>query len=160
PRFELGYRFPQGCGELLVSYRFLSTEGSDTLSSFDLDGSEGLLRSRLSLDVVDIDYASREYCLDSHWGMKWRVGVRIADVVFASRADGLFIEQRTSNDFVGAGPHVGLDLWRSLPVPGLALFGKVEGAFPVGEITQGFEEKFILDDDSLTGGATRVRQTQ
>jgi hypothetical protein len=160
PRFELGYRFPEGVGELLVSYRFLATEGSDTLSAFDLDGSEGFLKSRLNLDVVDIDYASCECSLYAHWTMKWRVGVRIADVFFSSRADGLFIEQRTSNNFVGAGPHVGLDLWRSLSIPGLALFGRIEGAGVIGEIHQSFEEKFFLDDGRLVGGATTAHDTQ
>jgi hypothetical protein len=92
--------------------------------------------------------------------MKWKVGVRIADVFFDSLAEGLFIEQRTTNTFVGAGPHVALDFWRSLPVPGLALYGKIEGAAAIGEIHQSFEEKFILEDGTLVGSAATAHRAE
>jgi hypothetical protein len=157
PRFELGYRFPEGFGELLLAYRFLVSEGHDTIPNFDF-GDQGFLRSRLDLHVVDLDYGSREYSLDPHWDMKWRAGVRLANVFFDSLAEGFFRAEGTSNHFIGAGPHVGLDLYRSLAIDGLGLFIQLEGASVMGQISQGFER--IIGDDFVLGGATRVHHTQ
>jgi Legionella pneumophila major outer membrane protein precursor len=160
PRFEFGYRCAEGLGEILFSFRFLDSEGNDTISNFDLDGSDGFLKSRLSLDVLDIDYGSREYSLAPCWDMKWKVGIRLADVFFDSRADGYFLEQRTRNLFYGAGPHVGVDLWRSFSVPGLGLFCRVEAASLFGQVRQRFEESVLFDDGTLLGAETSVRHTQ
>jgi hypothetical protein len=160
PRFELGYRLAQGYGEFLLSYRFLVSEGNATLFGFDLDGSDGDLRSRLNVNVVDLDYSSREYSLWPHWDMKWKVGARLATIFFDNRATGLFLEQRTSNNFVGAGPHVGLDLTRTFDNPRLGLFARIEGASLLGEISQSFEESVLSQDNTLAGGATLVHHSQ
>src|SRR5262249_49622417 len=93
PRFELGYRCCEGGGEFLASYRLLDTEGTRTLFGWDLDGSDAVLKSRLNMNVLDLDYGSREYCLDPHWDLKWRLGARVADVFFDSRAEAFFLEQ-------------------------------------------------------------------
>ena len=129
------------------------------MPGFDLDGSDGFLKSRLELNVIDFDYASREYSLD-RWDMKWKVGVRLADVFFDSRAEGVFIEERTSNNFFGAGPHVGLDLWRPLNSPGLAFFTRIEGASVVGRIRQEFEAAGTASDGSILSGSTTIHHTQ
>jgi hypothetical protein len=160
PRFELGYRFAEGCGEIVLSYRFLVTEGETTLVGIDLDGGDVLLKSRLNMNVVDLDYASREFSLWPRWDMKWRAGVRFATVFFDSGIFGQFIEERTSNNFYGAGPHLGLDLWRAFDVPGWGLFARIEGASVVGQLHQAFEEIFVNQDGSLIGGATLVHHTQ
>lgn len=160
PRVEVGYRFPAGFGELMISYRSLVSEGCVTVPEFDLDGSDGDLKSRLNVNVVDIDYGSREYSIDAHWDLKWRVGARIATAYFDSRAFGVFIEQHESNNFVGGGPHVGLDLWRSLDWPGLGLYARIEGASVVGRISQSFGESAVLEDGTLVGGATLIHHTQ
>ncbi|HLJ94605.1 MAG TPA: Lpg1974 family pore-forming outer membrane protein [Gemmataceae bacterium] len=158
PRFELGYRFPEGFGELLLSYRFLVTEGRDVIPYFDF-GDDGFLKSRLDMHAIDLDYGSREFSLDPHWDMKWRAGVRLANVYFDSLAVGFFREESTTNHFIGAGPHVGLDLWRTLDIPGLGLFLRLEGASVIGQISQGFE-RIVADDTSVAGGATLVHHTQ
>jgi hypothetical protein len=157
PRFQLGYRFPEGCGEFLFSYRFLGSDGRTTIPEFDF-GDDGLLRSHLDMDVFDFDYGSREYSLDPHWDMKWRAGVRLANIFFDSLAEGFFREERTSNHFVGGGPHLGLDLWRKLDIEGLDLYIRLEAASVVGQISQGFER--IIATDPLAGGATLVHHTQ
>ncbi|HXG10234.1 MAG TPA: Lpg1974 family pore-forming outer membrane protein, partial [Gemmataceae bacterium] len=170
PRFEVGYRLPDELGELLVSYRFLVTEGCVRGSSADdLFFSRGSLKSRLDLQVIDLDYAHREYALGPSWDMKWKFGVRLANLFFDSRtavrftdlevADDFTAGARTSNYFFGAGPHVGLDLWRRFGGTGLALFGRLEGALVVGRIHQAFEEVFRFDDLAL-GGATSLDQAQ
>src|SRR5262249_18816926 len=154
PRFEFGYRFDQGFGELLFSYRFLASDGRGTIPDFDAVG-DGFARSRLSLNVFDFDYANHEPALGPKWDMLWRVGVRLADVFFDDRALGGFVEQRTTNQFIGAGPHAGLDLWYHFNVPGLALFTRVEGALVIGQVSQAFEETFFFDDGSALGAASR-----
>jgi hypothetical protein len=134
------------------------SEGRAVLPNFDL-GDDGFLKSRLDLHSVDFDYGSREFSLDPHWDMKWRAGVRLANVFFDSLAEGFFREERTSNHFIGAGPHVGLDLWRSLDIEGMGLFVRVEGASVVGQVSQSFE-RLIGDDTFVVGGATLVHHTQ
>src|SRR5262249_43088268 len=71
PRFEVGSRLGAGFGELLVSYRFLTTEGTTILEDFDAFGA-GFLRSRLDLHVIDLDYTSSECSLMPHWDMRWK----------------------------------------------------------------------------------------
>lgn len=170
PRFELGYRLPDELGELLVSYRFLVTEGcARGFRDFVGLHARATLHSRLDLNVIDLDYAHREPSLGPDWDMKWKIGVRLANVFFDSRSQvrysspaipDEFIEgARTSNYFFGAGPHVGLDLSRRLGATGLALYGRAEAALVVGRINQSFENTFAFDGFAL-GGAVSAHQTQ
>jgi hypothetical protein len=153
PRFELGYRLPSGFGEFSVAYRFFTTEGSEL--SIGPDGIASL-KSRLDVNVGDLDYASRELSLLPHWGMKWRCGLRAVGTFFDSRCDEPFseaaagtgvFERRTSNNFWGFGPHMGLELARRFEGSGLALVGWVDGATILGRIRQNFFE------ESTTPGA-------
>jgi hypothetical protein len=161
PRFELGYRLSEGFGEFVLGYRSLVTEGRAVIPAFDGFG-DGFLNSRLNLNAVDLTYASREYSLQPDLGMKWRVGVRLGNVYFDSRAVGLFAEERTSNWFLGAGPVAGLDLEkRFCNVPGLRLFTRLEGATLLGRVQQSFEE--VVDTTGfgdLLGGATTNHGSQ
>jgi hypothetical protein len=161
-RFEFGYRLAQGSGELLLSYRFLTTSGSDTIAAFDAAGNPGALHSRLNLNVIDLDYGSRETPgnLGPNLDWKWKVGVRLASVFFDSRAESAALEKRTSNDYFGAGPHAGLDLWHYFEGTGLALFGRIETAFLIGRVHQSYEEVFTAADGTQTGGTTRLRHAQ
>src|SRR5262245_1471256 len=88
PRFELGYRFCDGWGEIAFSYRYLGSQGRADLPNFDFfaENPDGLLKTHLSVNVFDIDYGTREFSLGSHWDLKARLGVRIADVLFHSDA--------------------------------------------------------------------------
>ena len=154
-----------------MSYRFLVSDGLERGQS-DADGLliHGRLRSRLDMNVIDLDYAHREYALGPAWDMKWRVGVRLANVFFDSRSAvhfsvpaagfSMFEDQRTSNSFFGAGPHVGLDLSRRLGTSGLAVFTRTEGALVVGRINQAFEDVFFFDDGFALGGAHSQHGTQ
>jgi hypothetical protein len=152
PRFELGYRFADDCGEVLFSYRNLSTDGRAIVPDYDAPGDDGFLRSRLSLNVFDFDYGGPAISLGRHWDLKWRAGVRLADVYFDTHVFGQFADQGTRNRFTGAGPHAGLDLWYHSDLPGLGVFARVEGALPIGHVGQRFEESFVLEDGSTVGG--------
>jgi hypothetical protein len=146
PRFELGYRLPAGFGEVTLAYRFLTSQG--TAEGLSSDGS-ATIKSRLDMNIIDLDYISREFSLWPHWHMKWRAGVRYAYIYFDSRADEPLaeaeagtgvLEQRTSNSLWGVGPHAGLELARALPVNGLYFTGRVEYASLLGRFRQGFFE--------------------
>ncbi len=146
PRFEVGYRLPSGFGELAFAYRFLATEGTGTLEA--PDGLAGL-KSRLDVNQFDFDYVSREFSLWPRWDMKWRIGGRLASVFFDSHANEAFdvaaagsgiFEQRTSNHYVGFGPHAGVELAHGLGDWGLALVGRADFASLLGRTRQRFVE--------------------
>src|SRR5262249_43289330 len=94
---------------------------------------------------------------------EWRfgVGVRIASVFFDSEAAGDSLQQHTSNNFIGAGPHASLELRQHLDIiPGLSVFTSLDGAVIIGQISQSFGESMLLPDGTLVGGATRIEHTQ
>jgi hypothetical protein len=143
PRFELGYRFGQGAGEVLFSYRFLLDSGSDSTPKFDALG-PGTLNSTINLHIFDLDWASHESSLGPNWDMKWRVGARMTNIYTESVASGGFMRQRFESFFMGAGPHLGLDLRRKLGVPGLSLFARIDNSYPIGPLTQTYEQANVL----------------
>jgi hypothetical protein len=159
PRFELGYRLPGNGGEFTAAYRFLISDGQAFLPGF-ADGFGGTLKSNLNLEVVDLQYGAGWFSPAPYWDVKWRLGIRMVDVFFDSTACNEFLEQRTTNHFIGIGPLGSLEAWRRLDLPGLALVGKLEGSVPVGSIHQGFEEVLTLGPGNQIGGATSQRQTQ
>lgn len=170
PRIELGYRLPSGFGEFAVAYRFFATDGTGSAAGPDALAS---LKSRLSVNIVDMDYASREF-YTLQWPyvhMKWRLGLRWADVFFDARAEESFaaaaagsgiFETRTSNNFWGFGPHAGVELTRRFAGSGLALVGSVDEATLLGRIRQNFFEASTTlgpNGQPLTGN-TRLSVSQ
>ena len=158
PRFEVGYRLGQGAGELLVSYRFLSTDGTATTPAFDALGNAGSLRSRLDMHVVDLDYANQENSLLPWAEMKWRVGVRITSLFFDSEETAPALQQHVSNHFVGAGPHAALELWKPIMDRQVGLFFKIDAAGVLGSVMQTFEETIPDAAGLSTSGITRQSQ--
>jgi hypothetical protein len=168
PRIELGYRLPSGFGEFAFAYRFFTTDGTGSVAGPD---AVAALKSRLSVNIVDLDYASREFTYFPNWGMKWRFGLRWADAFFDARAQepfaaaaagsGIF-ETRTSNNFWGIGPHAGLELTRRFEGSGLALVGSIDGATLLGRLRQNFFEAatFPSPDGQLLTGNTRQSASQ
>jgi hypothetical protein len=159
-RFELGYRFADGIGAVLVSYRTLGTDGRVDVLNFDGQGDNLLLRSHLDMDVFDFDYATPVFSLGRRLDLRARAGVRLADVFFDTQVVGEFVELRSSNHFIGAGPHAGLDLWYRFDVPGLALFARADGALPIGRVHQDYEAAFAFDDGSTVGGSASQGSTR
>jgi hypothetical protein len=170
PRFELGYRLPSGFGEFALSYRFLATDGTESILGPD---GPAALKSRLDLNIVDFDYASREFFTDQwpYCHMKWRFGLRYANVFFDSQAaesvaaaaagSGIF-ETTVSNHYWGIGPHAGLELTRDFENSGLALVGSVEGATLLGRLQQRFFEAStsLGPTGQLLTGSTRQTGSQ
>lgn len=136
PSVELGYRVGHGVGEFLVAYRGLSTEGEQ----FTGDQGAAQLKSRLNENTLDLDYADRDLLLVPHLDMRWKAGVRLAGVFFDTHSsqDGGNLLQRTSSNFLGAGPNSGLEAACPFGVPGLALYGEMDGAALLGHLHQEF----------------------
>jgi hypothetical protein len=155
PRIEVGYRLPAAVGELSASYRLLATDGTGTIPGFDPAG-DGALRSRLDANVVFLDYTSREFSLWPGADMKAHVGVCLPSIFFDSQAVGALREQRFSNYYFGAGPHLGFDFWQHLPVPGLDLYTRLEGTDTVGHVQQRFEESLA----SVGGGSSFIKKVR
>ncbi len=152
PRIEAGYRLPSGFGDLSMVYRFVATDGNG--SGFGPDG-PAALHGRFDLDEIDWDYASREFSLWPHLDMKWRIGLRLDWVYWDALADqepgaGGVFEQRTTNSYVGVGPHTGLELGRRFGHSGFSLIGKCDFAIELGHVRQGYFES------SLAGGTESI----
>jgi hypothetical protein len=145
PRIEIGYRLPSGFGAFALSYRFFGTDGSDTVLGPDGPAS---LRSRLDLNVLDLDYQSWEMSLWPNWEMKWWFGLRQANIYFdsqenesiaaAAAGSGLFAT-RTTDHYLGWGPHYGLELDRHWKDSGLSLVTWVDGATLLGRTVQHYQ---------------------
>ena len=170
PRFELGYRLPSGFGAFTLSYRFLTTEGRELVQGLDAPAD---LKSRVVLNIADVDYVSREF-FTYQWPyveMRWRFGIRVADAYFDSQAtepfdaaaagSGIFY-QSVSNSFVGVGPHAGVELSRRFKSSGLAVLAQLDGATLLGQLRQHFTEiSTTLDANGVPmGGETRESNPQ
>jgi hypothetical protein len=156
PKLELGYRFGQASGELLVAYRFIVAEGHQSFSAAEAPafGPVGAgLRSRLDVQVLDIDYGSYEPSLGPLWDMKWRIGVRGVINYSDNLAVGALLAQQSTNRFWGIGPHASLDLRRWIGDTGFALFGRVDSSLPIGRAAQRF-----IDVTPVAAGETRLFQ--
>lgn len=149
PRFEAGYRLPSGFGEIDVSYRFLLAAGTGTTPAGAAASPDAAaaLQSHLNMNVGDVDYASRETSLGPNWDMKWRIGLRTADVFFASQADeplaaaaagSGFFERSISNNFWGIGPHAALELKLRRNPWGLGWVGRLDAGLLFGDVQQNF----------------------
>jgi hypothetical protein len=134
PTFELGYRLGKSDGYFVATYNFLITEGTGSrttdLGTFDV-------RTRVNAQNITLDYGTTPYEFWPRYEISWRIGARISDVFFDSRASNAMLIQSASNDFFGAGPHARFDIERRIvPVPGLSLVGRVDGAAIVGRVRQ------------------------
>jgi hypothetical protein len=139
PDFELAYRLPRSLGYVSLNYRFVIATGNET----DIFGdSLADLRSRLTEHIVNLDYGTGPLTFAAHWDFDWRVGARFANIYFDSTLQNSAFFQQASNNFRGVGPHARLDVNRHLLfAPGLALYGRVEGAVVIGRISQKFREQ-------------------
>lgn len=171
PRFDLGYRFGENWGAVLVSYKFLLAEGTVQ----DIDEFSGLptgsMHSNLDVQTIDFDYATRDFQLGSNWAVRGRVGARIGYAYFDSNDQEfyapndptqplLFDAIKISNKFFGAGPHSLFEVERRVGYHAtLSTFARVEGALLIGRVQQQFEETLVQGPDSAFGSVS-PRSTQ
>lgn len=176
PEFRIGYRLPQGFGAFALTYRFLFDQGTSATPGIVTTGAAdqrallgfttvvppflptgpGSLTSRLNVHVIGLDYVTKEFALGPHWDMRWSVGAWIVDNYFDSRVQGTMLEERVSSQYTGAGPHVGLELWRWLSPQaghGLGVYGRSEAALVYGRVVQNFEANTIAGGVPVAGAA-------
>jgi hypothetical protein len=165
PRFEFGYRLPDGWGALQIGYRFLTTEGSDLFAVTQGAPTDAAQKGRLDINIIDLDYVSREYSLGPNWEMRWAVGVRAFFLYFdsqlsflnASPNPGDVLTQLETNHVYLYGFHGVLDLSRKTPVPGLAIFGRLDGSGMVGRIGQTYSESLAPTPDGSRPAFAQTR---
>jgi hypothetical protein len=161
PKLELGYRWGQAAGELMLSYRVLNGQGSQAANALDLPPFAPVgaaLKSRLDQQLLDLDYGSYEPSLGPLWDMKWRAGLRFANTYADSQAFNAGLFQQTTNRFWGVGPHAMLDVRRWIGGSGLALFGRLETSLPIGRLEQKYSETATAADGTLASGQSRLQQ--
>jgi hypothetical protein len=160
PRLELGYHFGEDSGSFLAAYRSVVSEGTATVSPFDSKG-PGFLETRLNMNLIDLGYATPAWAIDPLWDLRLDGGVRIAAIYSDSQITGMAISQSASNNFVGAGPRIGVNLHRHLDrAHGLSLFGRLDTGVIIGGDTQSFEEIRTFPGGTRIGGASRMSETQ
>jgi hypothetical protein len=150
PRFEVGYRLADGWGDLLLSYRFLCTQGNQALLS---DTGPAQVSGQVALNSFDFNYAAQEFALGPAWEMRWRTGIRATIIYYGARLSidqpasdpGTLLAQREVNYFWGLGPCLTLELSRATPIAGLSVFGRIDDSLQFGHITQ-------TGIESLAGG--------
>jgi hypothetical protein len=153
PTFEVGYGLGDSAGYFALATSFLYSEGTGTRV---LSGVDYAVRTRLNVNWLDLDYGTAAYEFAPRYMLSWRIGARVADVFFDSQATNGVVTAASSNQFIGAGPHARLDLERRIvPVPGLSLFGRLDGVLYVGQVRQHYN----LDILALHDGSS-VQRTQ
>ncbi len=166
PRFEFGYRMPRGFGEFRASYQFLNTQGQTDLSS---DSGTAHLASRLTQNILSLDYVNARHLPTSWFGDGWlvggRAGVQVHAIYYDARADqasfgGTLTGRQVTNNAVGAGPHALFELWRRLAVPGLSCRGWVEGTTLYAHQEQSYTETILAPGAAPLGGTNRLRGQQ
>jgi hypothetical protein len=157
PKFTLGYRRPEGLGDLSASYRFLSSQGSDTISPFGTAGS-GSVSSRLQLHVLDLDCTfsdlfPSELCFVPRQ-IRLTGGVRVAGVNNkTSISGGNILGQSASNTFVGAGPRFALESLFPIASNRWTIFAKAEAAGMVGNDWQSFNQTVSGPNSTITSAS-------
>jgi hypothetical protein len=138
PLLEIGYMLPDHAGRFSFGYRFLTTQGT---SSQTADGVETAFRSRFDFNELNFDYGTARWEFEPHWFLQARLGARVAWTYYdtTARTDLLGLKDFENNYFVGAGPHVSLDLERTV-ANGFGLFAKVDAAVLIGQDQQTFTE--------------------
>jgi hypothetical protein len=157
-RFEIGKFLPDNLGFLALSYRFLVDSGSGSATA--PNGAIGDLNSRLDFNVVDFDWGLPGHVISPHWDGLFRAGIRLGQAYFDSQLTDTALSTRTTDWFFGAGPHARYDLQRRFDfLPGLAVFGGVDGTILVGQIRQHYYETLFTPIAAEADGTVRKTQT-
>lgn len=154
PRVEVGYRFASGFGGVALSYRNMTSEGSQGLIGTD---GPATLTDQLNVSVIDLDWVSNEYTQLWGWEMRVRFGLRYLNAYYATQANEPFAEaavgttfnqMAVSNSTWALGPHAGVDVRRRLNFWGLAITGFVDASDGWSRIRQNF---FAASTTSASG---------
>jgi Legionella pneumophila major outer membrane protein precursor len=153
PTFEGGYRLPDNQGYFALSYRFLTTSGNSSPTIDDLPVN---VSTRLDINEIVFDYGFVPYEFYPRWVLNSRVGIQFDSIFFDSTVSNPTYFEQSGSNFYGAGPHLRFDVARHIvPVPGLDLFGRLDGAVLFGQNKQHYR----LGSASGDGEETRFSGT-
>lgn len=159
PYFEFGWTLPNSLGYFALNYRLIADQGH--LNVLGLEDTAYALRTRLTLNQGNFDYGIVPYAFMPRWDVSGRFGIGLADVFFDNRAQNAFLTQYASNNFLGAGPHVRIEVRRHVGLlPGLDLFGRSDLNVLVGQIHQNYVQANVNPDGSTTQASDFLRKTQ
>jgi hypothetical protein len=157
PTFEIGYRCADSAGLVALAYEFLLSEGTGQQV---VHSQTYQVRTQVNLHAWQLDYGAGPYEFAPRWDLQYRVGVKAATLSFESQAASVLETQMARNSFWGVGPHARLDVLRRIrPLPGLALFGRVDGAVLIGEISQHYQLS-LPPGGTVLVDASGVRRSQ
>jgi hypothetical protein len=140
PTFELGYKLSDCRGYFIGTYRFLNADGTGTAVADD--GTSFAVKSRLSVQSFGLDYGSAPEEIAPRYTFSWRLGARVDELFFDSRATNGPFTLQASNYFFGGGPHGRAELERRIGMlPGLSAFGRLDGAALVGFVQQRYRDE-------------------
>jgi hypothetical protein len=166
PRIEFGYRLPSGFGDIAFSYRTMGSDGNGLVPGFT-----GLIQthSRVQLDVIDLDYCSREFTPNPLWGMRWTAGLRAMNLYYdtfrtlsggAALGSGV-LDQHGTNRFGAGGVHFGVELMRSLDDSGLFLLARTDAGTMLGRISQSVSQVGVPGiPNTADNGESKVATSQ
>lgn len=164
PRVELGYRWPDGLGELRTSFQLINSSGNRMIPDL-APGATRALASRLQMNVFDLDYCFSEFNLGDipvispivqipGWlglrrpptiyqndplVMRMRFGARAASMFFDAQATGVqILNERMMSNFAGAGLHVAVEATKAMPWRPLSMYGKLDFGGILGPVRQRF----------------------
>jgi hypothetical protein len=158
PVLEVGYRLPSGFGGIAVSYRNMTSQGSQ--SAIGADGPVAL-SSLLNVNVGSLDWVSNEYTPWRICEMRVRFGLRYINDYWNSQATEPFAEaaagstiyhQQTTNSSWAVGPHIGVDLRRHLGFWGLSCLSLLDVSEGWGRIRQ----TYSASSTTSAGGLPQV----
>ena len=148
PKIYAGYRFENGEGELMASYRYVQSNASGTLLNFDAAGA-GQLHTHSQAHVLDLVYGFSDRTDGLPWILptlrRYSLGLRVASWVFDTTANGRqVLEERAGNVFIGGGPVLSYDWTWLTSAPALTFDGGFDAAGVGGFNYQRFAETAIV----------------
>ncbi|MFM7148575.1 MAG: Lpg1974 family pore-forming outer membrane protein, partial [Gemmataceae bacterium] len=158
PAFEIGYRLPESTGLFALSYSFLFAEGTGERPMLNVPSQ---VKTRGQVNWLDLDYGTVPYEFSPRYTINYRIGARIGDIYMDSTASNALRTESISSDFFGAGPHARMDIERRIvPLPGLALYGRLDGVVYVGQVKQKAQLSLANPGGQVINDSFYVRRTQ
>jgi hypothetical protein len=151
-----GFRFGPCYPELAIGYRFLATEGRDSFAAAgNVPASQA--RSRLNLQMFDLDCLRRDCPIRENLLLSWDAGVRLLVVFFDTQVETATSYEQARNYFFGAGPHAGVGLTYLLP-NGFGVYGHFDAGLLVGYNTA---QNFVhVSSDAVDGNLSGTAQRE
>jgi hypothetical protein len=148
PKIHVGYRFENGLGEWMASYRFIHADASGAILNFDAAGA-GQFNTVSTNHVLDVVYGFTDRTDGLAWYFpavrRYSLGLRVASWVFDTTATGhQTLLERAGNVFVGGGPVLAYDWTWLTPSRSMTFNGGFDVAGVGGFNYQRFTEKAIV----------------